>query len=50
MDEPLNVKIKQEKVTPEREVQQNDVEKLLQSDLFGESDEKPDVKEIEPSK
>jgi UDP-N-acetylglucosamine enolpyruvyl transferase len=46
----LNVKIKQEKVTPERDTQQADLEKLLQSDLFGQNDEKPDTKNIEPSK
>lgn len=52
MEEPsLNVKIKQEKLTPERETKQDDIEKLLESNLFGENDEKPDKKEIiEPSK
>lgn len=52
MEEPLpSVKIKQEKLTPERETKQVGIEKLLESNLFGENDEKPEKKEIiEPSK
>lgn len=46
---PLNVKIKQEKLTPEREEVTDDIEKLLDSDLFGEND-KDVKKEIEPTK
>lgn len=59
MDEeiPLNVKIKLEKVTPEREEVKDSIEKLLDSNLFGgqpENDEQleksDDKKEIEISK
>lgn len=46
----LIVNIKQEKVTPEREVPKDDVEKLLESNLFGASEENEDKKEIEPTK
>lgn len=49
-ENPLNVKIKQEKVTPEREVVNDNLEKLLESDLFGQKAENEDKKEIEPTK
>jgi hypothetical protein len=46
-----SVKIKQEKLTPEREAPKDDIEKLLDSDLFGKNDEKSDdKKDIEPTK
>lgn len=48
--EPLNIKIKQEKVSPERVEVKDDIEKLLESNLFGEKDESSDKKEIEPTK
>lgn len=48
MEEPI--KIKQEKVTPERETKKNDIEKLLETDLFGEKNETEEKKEIEPTK
>lgn len=48
MEESIeNVKIKQEKLTPEREVEHDNIEKLLESD---EKDEKDEKKEIEPTK
>lgn len=51
MEDPLpNVKIKKEKVTPEREPVKDDIEKLLDGNLFGEKDESDEKKEIEPSK
>jgi hypothetical protein len=45
-DTELIVNIKQEKVTPEREVPEDD--KLL--GLFGEPEQNEDKKEIEPTK
>lgn len=50
---PLNVKIKQEKLTPEREVVKNGTEELLETDKSSEKvalEEQQDKKEIEISK
>lgn len=49
-ENPLNIKIKEEKITPEREVVKDDVEKLLDTDLFGENVENDSKKDIEPTK
>lgn len=46
----LIVKIKQEKITPERDVARDDIEKILDNNLFRESEQKDDKKEIEPTK
>jgi hypothetical protein len=43
---PLNVKIKQEKLSPEPKDSKDDIEKLLDSKLFGENDEKKDLEPI----
>lgn len=47
---PLIVKIKQEKLTPEREIATDDIEKVLDSDIFGKKADEDDKKEIEPTK
>lgn len=51
---PLNVKIKQEKLTPEREEVKNDEKELLESNLDSQKgliEETQDIKqEIEPTK
>lgn len=47
---PLNVKIKQEKLSPVREAEQDEIEKLLDSNLFGEKDEVDSKGDIEPTK
>lgn len=52
-ENPLNTKIKQEKVTPERELNNDIIEKLLDSNLFGEKCENGEIedkKDIEPTK
>lgn len=47
----LNVKIKEEKVTPEREVVKDDAERLLDSKPFSEIENLTDDKKaIEPTK
>lgn len=45
-----SVKIKLEKLTPEREIEQDNIEKLPESNSLGENDEKDEKKEIEPTK
>lgn len=49
-EEPLNIKIKQEKLTPERVEPKDDIEKLLDSNLFRENEQEDCKKEIEPTK
>lgn len=49
-ESPLIMKIKQEKLSPEREVAADDIEKLLDSNLFGQNADEDEKKEIEPSK
>lgn len=53
-ENPSNIIIKREKITPEldqvvKDVK-DDIEKLLDGDLFREKDEIEDKKEIEPTK
>lgn len=55
---PLNIKIKQEKITPERELKKiqegkTEIEKLLENGLFqgdAEAEDEDDKKNIEPIK
>lgn len=49
-EEHLNIKIKQEKLTPERVEPKDDIEKLLDSNLFRENEQEDCKKEIEPTK
>lgn len=45
-----NLKIKQEKITPERDIEEDDVEKVLNSKPFGQNEENSDRKNVEQSK